>query len=469
VSPLVLSAEEAVSIGRKIIEMTTAERAQLTITHIARGLTRVANGRVLGASDGEIVSIMLSVAAGSRGVSQATINQVDDASLREAVTQAERFALQKPAADANDWNFVPLGPQQYDPVTLWYDSTASALDTARHDVIPQMLDVMRSANLEGAGFVGGIAKTTALLRKEGMVAVSRETDMECTTTARTLDGKVSGWAGAASRDWAKLHPRRVAERAVEMAKRGMNPVAFEPGRRTVVLSPTAVAEFAREMAYAYSGLSTQKGGTPFSKRGVMGGTKLGLRVFDERLRFTSDPADPDGGYPPFYIYGMQFEGMGVPFKPVTWVDRGILKTLQWNIAEALGGGHQHHEIPQTVRIAPMPGVKTLTEDEMIANCTEGVYVNRLSSVRVLDHQSGMMTGVTRDGCFLIKNGKISKALKNFRFMESPFFVFNRVEAIGTPVRSPLSVRNDLLWPALPVITPALMVHDFNFSGLSDAV
>jgi predicted Zn-dependent protease len=129
-----------------------------------------------------------------------------------------------------------------------------------------------------------------------------------------------------------------------------------------------------------------------------------------------------------------------------------------------------------VRLTTVPGTKTATIDEMIANCQEGVYVNRFSDLTLIDHPSGMMTGVTRDGCFFIKNGKIDKAIKNFRFTDSPFFAFNNVDLIGAPERvafgntAPLGAsiwRRG--WPRLPVIVPPMMIRDFNFSALASAV
>jgi predicted Zn-dependent protease len=114
---------------------------------------------------------------------------------------------------------------------------------------------------------------------------------------------------------------------------------------------------------------------------------------------------------------------------------------------------------------------------MIANCSEGIYVNRLSNVEQLDPQSGLQTGVTRDGCFLIKDGRIDRPVKNFRFVDSPMYFLNRLVAIGAPQRvalgfmqrSPSEPDYVSQWPRRPMIVPPLMVDDFNFTMLSDAV
>jgi predicted Zn-dependent protease len=130
--------------------------------------------------------------------------------------------------------------------------------------------------------------------------------------------------------------------------------------------------------------------------------------------------------------------------------------------------------------------KPATIEEMIAACDDGIYVNRFSAVDVIDPESGMLTGVTRDGCFLIRHGKIDRPVKNFRFTESPAFFLNRLELLGRTERVALGYSPPTIgelgdgrswppsgrltqWPRLPIIVPPMMVRDFNFSALSDAV
>jgi predicted Zn-dependent protease len=124
----------------------------------------------------------------------------------------------------------------------------------------------------------------------------------------------------------------------------------------------------------------------------------------------------------------------------------------------------------------MPGTRTATIEEMIANCERGIYVNRFTNVAAVHKPSGTMTGATRDGCFLIRDGKIDRPIKNFRFLESPFLAFNRLEMIGNCERvafgynaPPSGWENPPRWPRLPVIVPPMMIRDFNFNSLADAV
>lgn len=457
--------EDAITIGKRILDMTTTDYVTVWVTHTARGTTRVANGRVMGGDDGEELTIEVSVQAGKRSSIKLTVDQSDDVSLRATVEQAEALARLQ-LGEAVNLEALPFGPQEYPPVKLWHAATAHALTNERHTVVPRMISIVRDAGFEGAAFVGGIERTQTILRKDGLVANCRETDLECTVTARAMNGMSSGWAGNASRVWSTLDPIGVATRAVDVAARAVNPVAFEPGRRTVILSPAAVAQFLQLMPYAFSSMLVNRGQSPFAKSFTMGGTKVGVRVIDPRLAMRSDPADADGGYAPFYDTG---EVAGIPVNAINWIEDGVLKTLSYGIGEALKKGRQHHMTPRSVRLMPVQNTATMTVDEMIANCAEGIYVNRVSGMRLIEQKTGMMTGVTRDGCFLIKNGKFEKSLKNFRFTDSPFFFLNNVAAVGAPERAAFGHVSDVRWPLPPIIAPALTVRDFNFTALSDAV
>jgi predicted Zn-dependent protease len=134
----------------------------------------------------------------------------------------------------------------------------------------------------------------------------------------------------------------------------------------------------------------------------------------------------------------------------------------------------------------MAGTSTATLEEMIANCKDGIYVNRFSDVSVVDRKTGVMTGMTRDGCFHIKDGKINRPANNYRFTESPFFVFNKLKMIGMPHRTALGYTppapsdftnfgvwppqgRTTRWPLAPIIVPPMMIEDFSFTALADAI
>lgn len=164
----------------------------------------------------------------------------------------------------------------------------------------------------------------------------------------------------------------------------------------------------------------------------------------------SDPWDPER--PASVILGNWEPVPG----PVTWFERGVLQNLAYSADYARQVGRRPVVNPGGVRLLGDGPPQTL--DEMIASTRRGVWVNRLSHVGVMDGRTLLLTGTTRDGTFLIENGKISKAIKNFRFTESPFFVFNQLEAWGEPVRA-----------SRLVVAPRLRLRGFNFSSLTDAI
>jgi len=456
----------------------------IRIEHISHAITKVTNGRTLSTQSGEDVQISLSSTFGTGLPVSIDLNQVNPETLRQATTLIAHMAPPRRSAaeiepdDPDDVQYFKYTAKPLLPVTLWHDSTIHAMDMARGETIPQLVEQLHGAGLVGAATVGSLARSVLYLYKQGLTSFAEETDNEVTVTARSADGTASGWSGMANRDWAQIKPDMVAAQAIDLAERSRNPVALEPGRRVAILGPAAVAQLVYAMAPAFDGENTRLGGTPLSNRSGVGGrtTKMGQRVFDPRLVLLSDPTDPMGGFPPFFeLYNqIEFYNYGYPTAPITWIDGGILENLAYNAHDAALYRLPAADVPSSVRMTTVPGTKTATIAEMIANCEEGVYVNRFSDVMVLDLHTMMMTGATRDGCFLIKHGKIEKPIKNFRFTDSPFFSFNKVEMIGTPERvafgAPRSqAERERRWPKLPVIVPPMMIQDFNFSALADAV
>jgi len=463
----VFTKDQLTALSQRIIHFTTADVVSVSVTHTARVVSRMANGRVLTNDDGDELDILVCTMFGEKGMVQIRVNQLDDTMLRAAVTRAEAIARMVTGYSEPVKPIQRTVQDSYVPVHLWHDDTIDAMTTTRETVIPELLETVSRAGLNAAGFLGFMARSEAALTKEGIFAFNEETDCELTITARSDDNRSSGWGGQAARSWSQIQPAAVAARAIEMAHRSANPVAVEPGRRTAILSPEAVVQLLRFLSGEFNAFPTDQGGTAFSRHPR--GNKLGQHVFDSRLKMGSDPADPDGGYRPYFGSYSQL-GLGNP--AMTWIEGGVLKNLAYDVGWAMVKGKTYADIPSSFRLSG----GTTTVDEMIAQCREGIYVNRFSGVELLDLSTGLSTGVTRDGCFLVKDGKISKSVKNFRFLESPFFFLNRIEALGVPVRAtfgytPPAPTNDgaATWPRPPIIVPPMMVRDFNFCSLADAV
>jgi predicted Zn-dependent protease len=375
-------------------------------------------------------------------------NDLSDASLRAAVARSEaqaRLAPEDPEA------MPPLGPQTYLPVNAYFDSTAELTPGDRAQAALTALEVTRaSGNLLASGFLVTMANATALANSAGLFAYARNTTANYTLTVRTSDGTGSGWAGADDHDWSKLDFRAVSNKAIEKARASRNPVALEPGRYTAILEPQAVGDLAQLILSSLSARSADEGRSAFSKQG--GGNKVGEKIVDERISMISDPQHPQ-------LLARPFDAEGLPLGRQGWIENGVLKSLNYSRYWARKTGNTPTGGPTSTLV---PG-GTTSVDAMVAQTERGVLLTRLWYLRQVDPRTILYTGLTRDGAFLIEAGKLSKAIQNFRFNESPLFMLNNVEAIGPAERLAGTEAGG------NVAMPALKVRDFNFTSLSEAV
>src|SRR5437762_641504 len=283
-----------------------------------------------------------------------------------------------------------------------------------------------------------------------MFAYNRATITNYTVTVRTNDGTGSGWAGAEHPDWSQVYFNAVSARAIDKARLSRNPVAIEPGRYTVIMEPQAVGDLVQLIGFYADARASDEGRSPFTKQG--GGNKIGEKIMDTRISLIADPFDP-------MILSQPFDGDGLPLGRQVFVDKGVLKELYYSRFWAKKQGKQPTGAPTSFI---MTG-GTTSVDDMIKSTPRGVLVTRLWYLREVDPRTILYTGLTRDGTFLIENGKISKAVKNFRFNDSPLFMLNNLEAIGRPVRLAGTEAGGA------VVVPPIKVKDFNFTSLSDAV
>jgi predicted Zn-dependent protease len=266
-------------------------------------------------------------------------------------------------------------------------------------------------------------------------------------TARTPDGTGSGWASAGARDWGRVDSAALGRISAQKAVASRNPGAIEPGFYTAVLEPQAVGDLIPLLAGALNARTADEGRSAFSKPG--GGTRIGERIVDERVTLYSDPADPG-------LLGQPFDNEGLPVGRTIWIDKGILRNLSYSRFWAQKQGKTPTGAPQAGGLAMTGG--TRSTEELIAGCERGILVTHFFYVRSLEPRTVLYTGLTRDGTFLIEKGKITRALKNFRWNESPLLMLNRLEEIG---RSEATAAGRLM--------PALRISRFDFSSLSDAV
>ena len=436
--------------ARAIIEQVKAlSKADEVLVNVGSGHqsdVRFAANRMSTAGSVQSTSLIVTSVIGRKHATAVTTDLSSD-SIKRVLEQSERLARLSP--DDPEWLPV-LGPQRYLPVQGYFDATASVTAADRARVALTALEPARKAgDLQAAGFLVVNAASSALGTSKGLFAYHRSTSANYTLTVRTADGTGSGWAGTEDNDWRKIDFAKVSNAAIEKARLSRNPVALEPGRYTVILEPQAVGDLVSLLGNALQARLADEGRSAFAKPG---GNKVGERIVDPRVTIFSDPQDPQ-------LLLQPFSGEGLPSRRMTWIENGALKALAYSRFWARKQGKEATPGAGSLKMLGGP----TTTAEMIRSTPRGILVTRLWYLRSVDPRTILYTGLTRDGVFLIEDGKITKAVKNFRFNESPLFMLNNVEAIGPAIRIPGAESSGTF------VMPALKVRDFNFTSSSDAV
>lgn len=445
----ILTRAEAQEIAQRALRNSPAEETRVSINSAARADTRFALNQVTTSGENQDTQVTITAYAGNRSASVNT-NRLDEASLSAAAKQAYEIAKLVPP---NPERMPELGAQTYPAPRERAITLPSPTERAAASKI--VTELARANDLIATGFIECRASATALANSKGLFAYDSSSTVTMTTTVRSPDGTGSGWACTDGNSFSDLDPQRVAATAVQKAKDSRNPVAIEPGRYTTILEPTAVGNLVQLIANAMQARSADEGRSFFSKQG--GGNKIGLKVVDERVTLLSDPADSpstSGGY----------DGDGVPLEKVTWIENGVVKNLNYDRFWAQKQGVQPTRSGGRSALRMLGGTTSVAD--MVKNTERGILVTRFWYIRGVDPRTILYTGLTRDGTFLIENGKVTRPIKNFRFNESPIFFLNNLEAMGPTIRINASEN---LGAGGAVYMPPIKVRDFTFSSLSDAV
>jgi predicted Zn-dependent protease len=464
---------EIEALAKRILSYSKADETRVVIRSGWTGQTRFAAGDITTSGGGDDRSITVISTFGKKRAS-ATTNVLDEASLRRTVDLAERLAKLSP----EDPELMPeLGPQQYAAIQAYDQRTADLDADRRADAVGRLVEAARKVDPRQDLFVAGYleanaTRATAVATSRGLFAFHASTDVNLSGTVRTPDGTGSGWASAGGREWGYVDPAALGRAAAQKAVASRSPVAIEPGRYTVILEPQAVGDLIPLLLGTFNARSAEEGRSPFSKRAPAsaggtsngaGATKLGEMIADPRVTLLSDPTDAE-------IRGQPFDGDGLPTGRRVWIENGKLANLAYSRFWA-----QKRGLPESVAgggggfgggggggggggagLKMLGGTKSI--EELIASTPRGILVTHNWYIRALDARSASYTGITRDGTFLIENGKISRAIKNFRWNESPLTMLNRIMEIGRAERI-----------GAGQVMPALKVSDFNFASISEAV
>ncbi|MCJ8209482.1 TldD/PmbA family protein [Mucilaginibacter sp. RS28] len=441
----ILTKEEAQALLKKVLSYSKADECQVILSGREGGNIRSALNAV--STAGEVSTLNLAVnAVYGKKTGTATINEFDDASLEKVVRRAEELAQLAP----ENPEYMPmLGPQNFQESIQYNAKTAAMTPETRADMVAKSLAVTKAANLSAAGFLENTTGFSAVANSKGLFAYDKSTDVTFTVTTRNSAGTGSGYAARGYTDVSKLDTGAATKVAAQKALSSVGAKAIEPGKYTVILEPVAAA-YMMENMFRFDARSAEEGRSFLSKRG--GGTRLGEKLMDEKVNIYSDPFNTE-------LPADTWTAEGQKLEKTYWIQNGVVKNLSYSRYWAQKKGVQPVPGPSNII---MDGGNTSLE-EMIKSTERGILVSRLWYIRMVDPQSLLLTGLTRDGTYYIENGKIMFPVKNFRFNESPVIMLNNVEALGKPERT-ISVESYRSY-----LIPPMKIRDFTFTSLSDAV
>lgn len=438
-----LTQEEAKSICDKVMSFSKADECNVQIGGSRTGNIRFARNAVSTSGVVADTQMFVAVAFGKKqGI--ATINEFDDKSLEKVVRRAEDLARLAP----ENPEFMPaVAKQNYKETPTFVQKTADIDPDFRAQVAAYSIEACRKKNLVAAGFFTDSTSFTAIANSNSVFGYQRETGLDFTCTVRTEDGRGSGWVKRSIGDANRFDAREAADVAIEKALRSVEAKALEPGRYTVILEPAATSDLIGNMLGGFDARSADEGRSFLSKKG--GGNRLGEKLFDEQVNVWADPWNPD-------VAVLPWDGSMLPRERIEVIKNGRVNSLEYSrywaqkqkVATRAGHGNM------------IMGGTDKTTAELIANTKKGILVTRTWYIRMVDPQSVLLTGLTRDGTFYIENGKILYPVKNFRFNESPVTMLNNIEEIGKPV----VIAGDEV--PYQMLIPPMKVRDFNLDRKS---
>ena len=469
-----LNKEETRKIIDTALSFSKADACGVSVGQSNQVQTRFARNTVTTGGDHNSIVVTVSAVKGNR-VGRTSSNGFSDDELRKAVRSAEELASFAPP---NPEFVAPLKPQKY-PETPSFDAkTAAATQAAFAPGIKAAIEGATEKKLNAAGFFQREAVSLAFGTSTGNSGHSDATLATYTLTARTADGTGSGWASTGSRSLADIDGAAVSRVAIDKAVLSQKPRDLSRGEYTVVLEPAAVAGFITMIFDAFDARDAEEGRSLLTKKG--GGTLLGEKLFSEKITARSDPFDArNAGLPwdgniltEIPNIGGAFFGVGggagmvgdfVPARKLAWIEKGVVKNLAYD---------RYWGQQKNVEPTPEAGSNLVIDgedhsvDDLVKSTERGLLITRFWYIRTINPQTVQVTGLTRDGVFMIENGKVAYPVRNFRWNESPARSLQNVEMLSRVERVPGFGGQGL--GALAVV-PGMKIRNFPVSSLSEAV
>ncbi len=425
-------------IADTILSNSQAEHTSVSFSDSESSTLRLANNQVAQNVSVREPNVSIRAAFGKKHGSAST-NRLDSNSLLETLRRAETIARLAP----EDREYLPpLPPQKYIDVPSFRKSTAATTPAEVARKVKPVIEQCDKNGLVGAGILSHSISARGLAASSGLFGYSQFTEAEFSLTATAGDS--SGWTYNSHRDIDVLDIAGRSSRAVDKAIRSKEPRELEPGHYPVILEPAAVAGVFGPLMFALGAKSYFRGDSALAG-------KLDSQILDNRLTLRTDPANPD-------LLGEPFDQAGLATREMTWVENGVLKQLFYDRFTAQERGVEPTSFPSTP-VLTFSAAKPRTIDELIADTKRAILITNFWYIRSVDPTDLTITGMTRDGTFLVEEGKIVAGVKNFRFHDSPLRCFGNVDAATQPMESITMERGKML-------LPAVLLPDFHLSSVT---
>ncbi|MBM3307361.1 MAG: TldD/PmbA family protein [Candidatus Eisenbacteria bacterium] len=437
----------------KALAASPGTETELTALRDSTSLTRFANSVIHQNVHGEDLTVTARVAVGKR-IGVVSTNRTDEGSVAALVRRAAEIAKESP--EMHDFPGFPKAAAAR-PVAAVSKATADASPELRAQGVAKAAKIASAAGLKVSGAYRTSDRSLVVVNTAGTRQHHDGTEAFLSVFAIADDG-VSGSASAFAAGVEGIDPEKLARTAVEKCRAAAAPADLDPGHFDVVLEPRAIAEVLEWLTFTSFGAKQVQEGQSF-----MAG-RLGEKVMGDAVTIYDDGYEAAG-------IPIPFDWEGVQKRRVAIIERGVAKgpvydtlTAVQDRAESTG-----HAAPAQYRSGPMPsnlfvaaGDKSL--DDLVGSLTRGLLVTRFHYVNgLLDTRKALFTGMTRDGTYLVENGRVTKAVKNLRFTESMLRAFSNVD--GMTRERETEGGN---WGGLgSVTTPSMLVRDFTFTGSTD--
>src|ERR1700691_209353 len=459
-----LTKDQAADIFDNIKRFSSADEVEVLISGGNFALTRFANNTIHQNVAEENHTVSVRTVFGGR-TARASTNKFADDGLRRVVESSEALAkVQHPDPD-----LLPMpdsreaaGNNASDLPSRHFAETAAISPQLRAEGVKKIVEVAEKHKLTTAGIFSSSETVEGIFNSRGLSAWHTQTLGEVSITMLGADS--SGWQKANSPAVDNLDPLSLAEIAAKKALDSAHPAEIPAGKYTVILEPAAVLDMVGFMFWDYSGVAL------LDQRSFLTG-RIGSKLFGENITIWDDVTHP-------LQSGSPFDGEGMRRLRVPLVENGVVTRVVYARAtaermkrsehkdkvgpiEATGHGfalpNEMGEMPLNIVFASPQNPQTLAQ--MIASTERGVLVTRLWYIREVDPYEKMLTGMTRDGTFLIENGQVKRGIRNFRFNESLIHMLSSVETMSLPLRSCGEESFDM-------VVPAMKVRDFNFTEVT---